>query len=347
MLKNVIIFCALCKITVNIRNCAICGARRILMTFMLTGAAANVSNIINEVHMNLDEHKQETIEGMTYDFPYKLIVGTYAGVAGVEWHWHEEVELNYIIEGRIKVYTNSSTYEIHEGEAYLLNKNVMNAKYSIDTNTPVVEECNLFHPVFLCGHFHSIFETKYVNPVINNPDIEVAKFTNKTKNGARIINILKQLKDLEEVEGYEFKVRNLLSEAWILALQEIRDYEASLPKESAGVKNRMQHMVAYIQRHYSEKVTLDDIASAANISTREATRCFKKIRGKSPTEYLIDYRISVARRLLSDTEDSITDIAMKTGFTDSAYFGKIFRKYHDMTPVEYRRKSARIAKENI
>ena len=96
-------------------------------------------------------------------------------------------------------------------------------------------------------------------------------------------------------------------------------------------------MIAYIHRHYKEKITLEDIAESANISPREASRTFRKIRDKSPVDYLIDYRLNKAGNDLMNTKDSITDIAFRNGFENSAYFGKMFRKHFQMTPSEFRR----------
>ena len=79
-------------------------------------------------------------------------------------------------------------------------------------------------------------------------------------------------------------------------------------------------MISYIQNHYMEHVSLADIAGAAAISTREGTRCFKNTIRRTPFEYLMDYRIEMAEKLLSDTEEPVTDIALKCGFSNGAYF---------------------------
>lgn len=68
----------------------------------------------------------------------------------------------------------------------------------------------------------------------------------------------------------------------------------------------------------------------------EASRCFKKNIGQSPMEYLIKYRLNQSKKLLLETDMTITDICQQCGFSDSAYFGKVFRRSFGITPGEYR-----------
>ncbi len=98
-------------------------------------------------------------------------------------------------------------------------------------------------------------------------------------------------------------------------------------------------MVEYIGTHCGEKITLEDIAGSANISTREATRCFKSSTGQTPIEYLTMFRLSNTQKLLLETGRSITEIALQNGFTDNAYFSKTFKKHFGMSPSAYRKKN--------
>lgn len=95
-------------------------------------------------------------------------------------------------------------------------------------------------------------------------------------------------------------------------------------------------MISFIHRHYPEKLSLKDIASSANISEREASRCFKKHLKKSPCDYLTTYRLEEARKLLFQTELTVTEIGYRTGFSTSAHFGQVFRRAFGMSPLEYR-----------
>ena len=134
----------------------------------------------------------------------------------------------------------------------------------------------------------------------------------------------------------EFQTRNILSETWNLLIKELQENPDHQSIAGTEQTDRLRSMIAYINRHYSEKITLAEIAKAAGVSERESTRCFKKNIGQSPMEYLIQYRLNQSKKLLSETGMTITDICQQCGFSDSAYFGKVFRKSYGITPSEYR-----------
>ncbi|HJC72304.1 MAG TPA: AraC family transcriptional regulator, partial [Candidatus Ruthenibacterium merdavium] len=100
---------------------------------------------------------------------------------------------------------------------------------------------------------------------------------------------------------------------------------------------RMQQMVQYIQKHFSEMISLEDLAASANISRSEAGRCFQKYYADTPMSYLIRYRLQQAQRLLLTSTLSVKEISCKCGFSDSSYFVKVFRKHMEQTPSEYRK----------
>ena len=96
-------------------------------------------------------------------------------------------------------------------------------------------------------------------------------------------------------------------------------------------------MMSYIHEHYQEKISLEDIARSAAVGRRECLRCFQSLIRKSPFEYLLDYRVEMAQRLLRTSQLSILDIALQTGFSNEAYFCKVFKRICGKTPNTYRK----------
>lgn len=200
-------------------------------------------------------------------------------------------------------------------------------------------ESHLFHPVFLSGHFKSVFETKYLNPVLQNKKIEVIAFRNNTANQRKILEKLRQLGILQYRENVEFQTRNLLSEIWLLMLEEIKNMKEQTTEGKGINQERMMTMMSYIHQNFAKKLTLEEIAGSASISKRECLRCFRNGIHESPFDYLISYRIQHAKKLLGSTTMSITEIALESGFSNGAYFSKIFRRECQKTPGEYRAES--------
>ena len=207
----------------------------------------------------------------------------------------------------------------------------------LDGTREIINESYLFHPVFLSGHFKSVFETKYVAPVIQDKRFDLIEFKGDTPAQTNILSLLRKAPRLLGHSDCEFQARNLFSEIWLLLIEEIQNREKNDKPLKRIEQDRIQTMISYIQNHYMEHVSLSDIAASAAISTRECTRCFKNTIRRTPFEYLQDYRIETAEKMLSDTDEPVIDIALKCGFSNGAYFSKVFKEYRKMTPGAYRK----------
>ena len=85
-------------------------------------------------------------------------------------------------------------------------------------------------------------------------------------------------------------------------------------------------MLDFLHWHFSEDISLAQLAESAGVSSREAQRCFRDILHMSPMEYLHQYRLQVAEELLLGTADSVLDVGVSCGFPNPSHFIKSFRK---------------------
>lgn len=283
----------------------------------------------------IDENQVEQIEGMTTEYPYCLHQRDLTDFI-VPWHWHEELELGYIEKGTSKIITVSAEYIVHQGDGFFINSDVMDMKRNAVPGEQALEINHIFHPVFLSGHFKSRFDKKYLTPIINNHQIEVYIIRRGQPISDKILTNLCRLKELQSYENMEFQTRNILSETWLLLLEDIRlNYKMNKTLKFEQ-PDRIRNMLSYIHSHYKDKITVTQIADAIGISEREAIRSFRKSLNQSPIEYLISYRLNEAKKMLQNSELPITEVCYQCGFSDSSYFGKTFRKAYGLTPREFR-----------
>lgn len=94
----------------------------------------------------------------------------------------------------------------------------------------------------------------------------------------------------------------------------------------------------YIERHFCETITRNDIENLVHLNRDYINREFKQVTGYTLMEYIQYYRILTAKKLLRDSDKSITEICTQTGYDSPAYFSKIFKRQTDITPIEYRGK---------
>lgn len=286
----------------------------------------------------MDENQVEQIEGMTTEYPYCMHKRDLTDFI-VPWHWHEELELGYIQEGTSKIITVGAEYIIHQGDGFFINSNVMDMKKNANPGERALEINHIFHPVFLSGHFKSRFEKKYLMPIINNHQIEVYIIRRGQLISDKILANLYRLKELQAHENMEFQTRNILSETWLLLLEDIETNYKMDKTLKFEQSDRIRNILSFIHNHYKDKITVAQIADSIGISERETMRSFRKYLNQSPIEYLISYRLNEAKKMLLNSELSITEICYQCGFSDSSYFGKVFRKAYGITPREYRSKN--------
>lgn len=96
-------------------------------------------------------------------------------------------------------------------------------------------------------------------------------------------------------------------------------------------------VLKYIEQNHMHDITLDSISNTLFINKFYLCHIFKNIIGIPVKQYLIEYRLSVAKKLLTETNDQISDISNAAGFNNTAYFSKIFKKHENCSPIQYRR----------
>ncbi len=96
-------------------------------------------------------------------------------------------------------------------------------------------------------------------------------------------------------------------------------------------------MITFIYEHFSEKITLTDIARSANINTHTCCDIFKHYLNTSPVAYLNAFRLDMSTKLLKTSKASVQYISYSCGFDSSAYFIKLFKERYGITPIQYRK----------
>lgn len=295
----------------------------------------------------LNENLEEKIRRITDAFPYTVYYEDMSLHPGgyVPWHWHPDVEFTVLLQGSMRLDTNNHSFIVKAGEGAFINSNMLHYKEPLPGGN-VIALTQLFDVQLLYGMHKSIFEQKYVTPVIECKELEAMLLRLSEPNQRQMLELLKNSYDAADREtyGYEFAVRNALSSAWCLLCQEAADVLRSKKVVQSQSEERIKKMMLFIQEHFEDKLSLEEIAAAASISERECLRCFQQNLNTTPFTYLLEYRIRRATGMLRETDRPVTEIAYACGFSGTSYFGKIFKKFMKCTPSEYRRVERETAK---
>lgn len=186
---------------------------------------------------------------------------------------------------------------------------------------------------FNCFHVHfNCEDQEFIKNYLSHLNNEII-----LKDPEKVINITKELSDASK---REFRGKSLFLYAKTLEIISIlyticktdEKKAISLPK----YQNDIYKAQIFMSENYAERVTLEDISRAANLSPGYFHTLFKEIIGITPLRYLMNIRIQQAKQLLVNTAQSISSIAVSCGFGSQAYMTYIFNKELNITPKKYR-----------
>lgn len=253
----------------------------------------------------------------------------------IDWHWHSEVEFEFIEKGTAEFLVGSGRYVLSAGTGIFINSQVI---HRFEASESVIIPNIVFSPSLLSSE-DSLIYRKYIQPLLDS-SMECLIFSPEIPWQNDVLNNLMNLFDVQENEDmHEIKTVELLLKIWDIMYENVNISEnIPVAKASARTQARLQIMMQYIHKNYSEHITLADIAQTVSVSKSSTLNIFNKYLHISPVSYLINYRLKRAAKLLAETGGSVYSIANNTGFENVGYFCRSFKELFGVTPSEYRKK---------
>ena len=287
-------------------------------------------------HVPTDESLRETTEHGSSIFPFEYYIDEIMNFVDheIEWHWHSELEWLYMEKGSLVCCIGEDRILLEEGNGMFINSKVI---HHFEARGESVMPNVLFRPSFLAEEETLIYQ-EWILPVLQSG----RSFLLFSKDDTKAQKVMEGLHRLflcaDANERDTLQIRICAAQLWHLFVKEYRlEMTSEVNAGSVLLQSRMRQMMQYIQDHYTERVTLEQIAQAANISKSEALRCFHIQLQKTPVEYLIEYRLSKARQLLLTTNENVSQIAAAVGMENISYFVRSFKSRYGKTPGKYRK----------
>ena len=258
-------------------------------------------------------------------------------------HWHNSFELIEVVEGKFFCNVDGSEFLINKGNICIINRGRLHHIYTEDRNAfKCRKKTIIFNPDYFIKD-QNIYE-KYILPLLEKDAFAHIQFNIKKGIGLDINTLMKEIEALEDEKpiGYEleeysliYKVIRYLYLAYQSSKQTIHTaYDANVQIQ--------RNMTSFIHEHFGSKIGLEDIAEAGQVSKSTCIRLFHKYTGKSPIDFLNNYRLQMSAEKLVTTSEQITEIAYACGFGQPSYFNRLFLKEYNMTPNQYRKQHARM-----
>lgn len=258
------------------------------------------------------------------------------GVYNMVKHWHPEYEIQYFFGGRRHFFIEDHSYTVKPGSLVLVNSKVVHNTYS---------DKFIYHDRVLLLIEKEKFEDKLACFGIDLPSffkkncgvIQIPKADRPYVEG-----LFDKMADETARKGYLFKGAASLEFCelilYLARLKNSGSMEEISPQNQQEANEMVNRVTRYIRENSTTVGSLEELSHHFFVDKSYLSRIFKKDTGHTVTEFINIQKIQHAQRLLEDTDDTIQEISVQVGYDSMTYFNRVFKKYIETSPLQYRKK---------
>lgn len=270
--------------------------------------------------------EHEFIENLDPTF---LFIWTGTRAKGEEsYHTHDHIEVDFILSGTGRYLIDGVTYDVSEGDLLIFNPGTYHQALECTPSNPITE--------FFVGLTDIQFRGMEKNR-LPLPEGNIILHT-KGELRQRLFKLCTSMAAENSVcrQGRYFMLKSYVMQMLLLIIRE-QEPEAPVSRgcsfDSTNKKYVVEQIVSYFEDHYSEKISLDQIAENIYLSPFYISKIFKSETGDAPIRHLINIRLEKAKELLEHGwEGSIQEVAAQVGYDDVYHFSKLFKKKYGVPP---------------
>ncbi len=227
--------------------------------------------------------------------------------------------IHLVLSGKGVYRSNEQEFELSAGDLFLVSRRTLNS-YIADSQDP-------------WEYAWVGFNGAIANKLVLQLPFSKSKPIHHTQNVTQLENILQEM---YSSHGFSPKEDTAMIGHLYLFLSKLM--HETMHTETQNKNTSTQYVldaIKFIQGNYSHCISIDDVAKSIGVSRSHLYRVFMANIGKSPIDYLTEYRINEACNLLQSGNLSIAEVAISVGFFDQFYFSRVFKKLLGMPPSKY------------
>lgn len=304
-------------------------------SFQILANSLHILSKLEEIAVQMNPYC-EKVDMPDEQFRIKgFISSSFEHVLEVHPHWHEEIEILYVLNGHAVQQVNDSFFTVVPGDLVIIGSGQLHSTYSYQGNN-----CDIRVLMFDASSILECVKSIVNSPISNLGNSVIIKNPLKASDahGKELLDCLLEIQkelDLKQ-KGYIYIVKSFLYK--MISILERNDlYETSKvdSKKVQAIRQMLENSFKLIDQCYSEEIDLKKASAASNLSIPHFCRLFRKATGMTFNDYLIFYRVNRAEKLLR-SQKKITEIAMECGFGSLSSFIRNFKKYKNCTPTDYK-----------
>ncbi|WP_026568088.1 helix-turn-helix domain-containing protein [Bacillus sp. UNC41MFS5] len=242
------------------------------------------------------------------------------------------LEILLVLDGELVVETDRSMHQLHVDHLFVINRNQPYEIRAIKKNTVL----KMSIPDSFLSHFYP--EYRFYTFNLFSPEIDRGKENTITELRKLLAEIM--VIYFRKEEGYKLEMSERISKILLILIRRFKADE-TIDVDVDVEDERLKGIIAFIEQHYDEPLTLEEVANKFYLSFSYFSRYFKKQLGIGFTRYMMNIRLKHSLKDLLYTNDSITYIALKHGFPNAKAFTNLFKEVYGETPFSYREKNAK------
>ncbi len=271
------------------------------------------------------------------DFP--LAVLEYATDDQDRMHWHDHLEIALVIGGRGAFLFGRRALPADPDDIFLIDSSQPHVAIG-DPGTSLRLLLVLFRPELIAAPGCRELDLGYLAPFRADDPGASPRIRGGDALGLELAPVLAELRDIWD--RHDPAERHLADATLRHALALVNRHHGlgttpAAVRAAADRREQIRPVLAYVDRHCHEGITLDDVAQVVHVSSSRVRHLFKDVTGVSFKEYLTQVRLAEAKRLLLGTDLSVVEIARAVSYTNLNQFYKVFYRSCAMSPGEYRR----------
>ncbi len=255
-------------------------------------------------------------------------------------HWHDHFEIALVLEGRGTFLFGRRSLPAEAGDLFFIDNSQPHVALA-DPGHSLRLLLVLFRPELIAGPGCRELDLGYLAPFRVDERTWSPRVAGSTALAAQVAPVLHQLRAI--FDRHDATERHLADATLRVALalanrdQGTAAVTAATARAAADRREQIRPVLAYVDGHCRESITLDDVADLVHVSASRVRHVFKDVTGVGFKEYLTAVRVAEAKRLLLSTDLSVADIARQVSYTNLHQFYKVFYRSCAMSPAEYRR----------
>ncbi|MDT0649492.1 AraC family transcriptional regulator [Autumnicola edwardsiae] len=248
------------------------------------------------------------------------------------WHYHPEIELVYVNGGTGKRQIGSHVSYYRNGDLILIGPHLPHCGFTDSLTEHEAETVIQIKQDFLGEEFFGIPEMKGIKTLLERSQKGIVFHGENKRNIGRKVESLKNLNSFHRLLGL-LDIFRMLEEAENYTILNAHGFILETELQD---NNRINVVFNFVKQEYMRSIGLDEIAEMVSMTVPGFCRYFKKITGKTFTQFVNEYRLAHAAKLLHEKQISITDVCFECGFNNFSHFNKQFKRFTGKSPSAYR-----------